>query len=86
MTKLSYRKSEGPQSVKRELVSAHRGRPIIIEVQPEILVFRLKGKRMRYRINAVTAFEWAVWLEADAMKKKRKQERKERRQAKAQGL
>lgn len=86
MTKLSYRKGEGAQSIKREVVAAHRGRPLIVEIQPEVLVFRLKGKRMRYRLGIVTAFEWAVWMEADILKRKRKQERVERRKMRSAGL
>ena len=72
--------------VRRELGASHRGRPLIIEVGPQLLTFRLKGKRARYTISAVACFERAVMIEAAAIAKRRKEERLTRRKARQGGL
>ena len=71
------------KTVRRELGACYRGRPLILEVGPHILTFRLKGKRTRFQISAVAAFERAVAIEAVAILKRRKADRLARRQAKA---
>lgn len=86
MTKLVYRKDEGPQSVKRELSAVYARRNIIVELQPELIIFRLKGTRRRYQVHAVTAFEHAARVEAARLSKQKRLDRDQRRKARRQGL
>ena len=81
MTKLTTGKQ-----VTRETAAAHRGRPIMVTVGPEILTFRLKGKRARFTLSIVGAFEHALKIEAYQQAKERKAKREERRRLRREGL
>ena len=72
--------------VKRVTASRHRGRPITVELHPEILVFRLKGMKTRFSLSIVGAFEQAMRVEALAQIRKRKAERESRKKARKEGL
>ena len=74
------------KTVRRELGAQYRGRPLIVEVGPHVLTFRLKGKRSRFQISAVACFERAVAIEAAHIAKRRKEERIARRKARQAGL
>ena len=86
MTRLTYRKEEGPQVVKRELAAVYAGKSIIVELQPELIIFRLKGKRTRYILSAVTALEHAIRIEAARLARQKQLEREQKRKARKQGL
>jgi len=86
MTKLTYRKEKGPQVVKRELLSVYAGRAIMVEIQPELIVFRLKGTKTRYSLGVITALEHAIRLEAVRLAQQKKLDRDQKRKARKQGL
>ena len=81
MTKLMFGKQ-----VTRETQAMHRGRPVMVVVGPEIITFRLKGKRARYTLSIVGAFEHAVKIEAYQQAKEAKARREERKRLRRAGL
>lgn len=81
MTRLTF-----GQSVKRETAATYAGRPVCIEVQSQLLVFRLKGTKTRYTLSVVGALEQAMRVEALAIMRRKKQEREQRRKARKEGL
>lgn len=71
--------------VRRETGAYYRGRAIIIELRPPAAIaLRLKKSRKAYPLSVVTAYEHAVKIEAAAVLKRRKEERKARRAARGQ--
>jgi len=80
MTKLTTGKQ-----VSRETAAAHRGRPIMVTVGPQVFTFRLKGKRARFTLSIAGAFEYAVKIEAYQRAKEAKARRAERRALRAKG-
>lgn len=73
------------KKVARITAANHRGRAIVVEVTPQMLVFRLKGKRTRYSLSIVGAFEHAVKIAAYMEAKERKAKRAERRKLRKAG-
>ena len=74
------------KSVKRETAATYAGRAICIEVQSQLLVFRLKGTKTRYSLSVVGAMEQAMRVEALAIMRRKKQEREQRKKARKEGL
>ncbi|MDT8287410.1 MAG: hypothetical protein RQ748_09895 [Elusimicrobiales bacterium] len=66
------------RKVARLTGAAYRGHPIVVEVQAQLLTFRLKGKRTRYTLSIVGAFEHAGKIAAHVEAKERKARRAER--------
>ena len=81
MTKLTTGKQ-----VHRETSALHKGRAIMVTVGPQLLTLRLKGKRARYTLSIVGAFEQAVKIEAYAKAKEAKARREERKKMRRAGL
>jgi len=73
------------KKVARITAAAWRGRPIVVEVQPQMLTFRLKGTKTRYALSIVGAFEQAVKIAAYQAAKERKARRAERRKLRKEG-
>lgn len=78
--------------VKRETTCVYRGKPLMVELRPidtrpnapfpdAQIVFRIKKTQKEYPLHVVTAFEYAVKLEAQRLAEAKPRAREERRQA-----
>ncbi len=63
----------------RETAVSDRGRPLLIELHPAYVVFRLKGTRQRYSIDWEALYRLAQRREADRVLADRYAKRKARR-------
>jgi hypothetical protein len=58
--------------VVRETAAADRGRPLVVELHPGFVVFRLKGTRYRYSADWHTLYRFAQRAEAERVVAERK--------------
>ena len=63
----------------RETVVSDRGRPLLIELHPGYVIFRLKGTRQRYAIDWEAVYRFAQRREAERVFAERYARRKARR-------
>lgn len=63
----------------RETAVSDRGRPLMIELHPGYVVFRLKGTRQRYSIDWEALYRFAQSREAGRILAERYSKRKMRR-------
>ena len=63
----------------RETVVSDRGRPLLIELHPGYVIFRLKGTRQRYAIDWEALYRFAQKREAERVLTERYAKRKTRR-------
>ena len=65
--------------IVRETAARERGRPLLVELHPGFLAFRLKGTRQRWPISYESVFWSAVKLAAEKQREDRMKDRKRRR-------
>ena len=63
----------------RETAVSDRGRPLLIELHPRYVIFRLKGTRQRYAIDWEALYRFAQRREAERIVAERYAKRKTRR-------
>jgi hypothetical protein len=64
----------------RETAAVERGRPLIVELHPGFVVFRLKRTRYRYSADWHTLYRFAQKAEAERIVAERKRSKQSRRQ------
>ena len=77
-------KPEAP--LRRETAFLVRGRPVMIEAGPRLLVLRIKGRRYRYPIAWESVWNRAVEIEARRQMEERRRKREERKNRRGIGV
>lgn len=69
-------KQRGPWLLRSEVRDGGRPRPIVIEVDPDELTLRQKGRRRRYRLPWEAVYVMAVRAEVERVRKEKVLKRK----------